>query len=282
MEKKENKSPHGWFIIVLIILTLTVFLFVMVSSSPNTKQTITVHKAHKETNVQLVMPTSPPVAIKITRNKKVLYKNDKREIVQEAITRYLNSLPDTIQISKESYEEETRAYSTKSLSLSLHGYEISEFSVGKNFLVYDCTIVPTTDHLTVTILMELPPWEITFKDHPEYSQFCPSINPYIHAVELVYQWGYDNTSMDLYNNMRLSNLKIRMVPWENNLYNKSYEQVKNSPLYKSPVPMPLNLQKGDLYDFLIKSEVFATIPMIFNPPLKLEPVHEQITPLPTM
>ena len=80
--------------------------------------------------------------------------------------------------------------------------------------------------------------------------------------------------------MDLTNLKIFMVSWENNLHRKSYEQVKNSPLYKSNVPVPLNLKKEDLYDFLIQSKIMEQVPMLFNPPIVLQPsTNSNYTPL---
>jgi len=145
--------------------------------------------------------------------------------------------------------------------------------VGKSFYIYDCNIATTPDYLVATILMELPEIKVEFKDHPEYSQYCPTINPYIHVVELVYMWGYDKKTMETDDFMTLSSLKIFMVSWEDNLYRKSYEQVKNSPLYKVNVPIPLNLKKEELYDFLTKSNIFTNVAMAFTPPITLQSIQ---------
>lgn len=290
MEKKEHKSPHGWFIILLIVFTLCVFLLTMVYTIEQENDTGVVKqqklKKGKEKNTTSnpvkklnVNPTTtlpPTTNIKIVRGGKVLYRHDKLEIVNDALKRHLHSLPDVISNSKENIEK--TAYSTKDVSLLLHGYEINNISIGKSFYIYDCNVVPTAECLVVSILMELPEIKVEFKDHPEYSQYCPSINPYIHVVELVYLWGYNKKTLEANNYMKLSNLKIFMVSWEDNLYRKSYEQVKNSPLHNVNVPIPLNIKKEELYDFLMNTNVLNEISMIFNPVISLKSIQNN-TPI---
>jgi len=288
MEKKEHKSPHGWFIILLIVFTLCVFLLTMVytieqenateatlNMKKTKKQAITTNSPVKKLTVS-PMTTMVPANVRVVRGGKAMYRHDKLDIINDSLKRHLHSLPDVISNPNES--DEKRAYSTKELYLSLHGYEISRVSVGKSFYIYDCNIVPTAESLVVSILMELPEIKVEFKDHPEYSQYCPSINPYIHVVELVYLWNYDKKTLETHNNMKLSNLKIFMVSWEDNLYRKSYEQVKNSPLHNVNVPVPLNLKKEELYDFLIESSVLNEIPMVFNPVVSLKSIQNN-TPI---
>lgn len=293
MEKKEiDKSPHGWVIIFLIVFTLCIFLWAMV----NTVDQENIHLKRKQfpdvcshttsttkTSEKILTTTPSPITnIKVIRNGKVLNRHQKMDTIQEAIKRHIHSLPDIIQVSSGSSSEDVlhNAYSIRDVSLSLHGYEISNFSVGKNFYIYDCTIVPMNNYLMITILMELPEIKIVFKDHPEYSMYCPTINPYIHVVELVYLLEYDPDTLEIVQQMNLSNLRIFMVSWENNIYYKSYEQVKNSPLYKSDIPFPLNIKKEELYDFLMKSGVLDQIPMIFNPPITLQTIsNNNTTPL---
>lgn len=287
MDKKEYKSPHGWVIIFLIVFTLSIFLITMVYTVDREKVKVeNKDPPPQQKNIKLnvsSLPTTttmPPYPLKIIREGKVLYRHHKIDIIHEALKRHLHSLPSIIQVSAENTSFIQDVYSTKNVSLFLHGYELGKVSVEKTFYIYDCSIVPTNDYLVVTILMELPPITIDLKEHPEYSMYYPSINPYIHVVELVYLWGYDNNTMETYNNMKLSNLKIYMVSWENNLYRKSYEQVKNSPLYKSNVPLPLELKKEELYDFLMSSGILSEIPMIFNPPIQLQ--SAQIKPSTTI
>lgn len=277
MDKKEYKSPHGWVIIFLIVFTLSIFLITMVYTVDREKVKVEnkdppLQQKNTKLNVSSLPTTTtmPPSPLKIIRDGKVLYRHHKIDVIHEALKRHLHSLPSIIQVSAENTSFIQDVYSTKNVSLFLHGYELGKVSVEKTFYIYDCSIVPTNDYLVVTILMELPPITIDLKEHPEYSMYYPSINPYIHVVELVYLWGYDNNTMETYNNMKLSNLKIYMVSWENNLYRKSYEQVKNSPLYKSNVPLPLELKKEELYDFLMSSGILSEIPMIFNPPIQLQ------------
>lgn len=294
MEKKE--SPHGWLIVFLIVFSLSVFLLAIVLSvepdkktnigvATNTKKTSltndpTTSSAPIKTKPMLTTTTVPPIADRVARNGKVLRRHDKVAIVGETLKRYLHALPDKIVPTKDEEIDVRTAYSTKNITLTLHGYEVSDFSVGKNLYIYDCSIVPTTDYLVVTVLMELPQISVTLKDHPEYSMFYPTINPYIHVVELIYTWGYDKETLEAHKRMDLTNLKIFMVSWENNLHRKSYEQVKNSPLYKSNVPVPLNLKKEDLYDFLIQSKIMEQVPMLFNPPIVLQPsTNSNYTPL---
>jgi hypothetical protein len=283
MEKKEYKSPHGWIIIFLIVFTLSIFLLAMVYTVDPVEQknllpastSTTKPKTLTTTGIPFSTSTSPPAQLRIVRGGKVLFRHNKMDTVQEAMKRYLHSLPDVIELSSETTSFTHNVYSVKNISLSLHGYEISKISLERNFYIYDCSIVPTNEYLVVTILMELPSIVVEWKNYPEYTQFCPSINPYIHTVELVYLWGYDAKSLETYPHMQLSNLKIHMVSWEDNLYRKSYEQVKNSPLFEANVPIPLQLQKEDLYDFLMGSGLLKEIPMIFNPPIQLETFQEE-------
>lgn len=285
MEKKEQKSPHGWFIILLIVFTLCLFLLTMVYTMEQ-ENVMVIRKLKRESTsdlpvknnpgkkpLMLTTTSTPPVAVKIQRGGKTLYRNDKAELVNESMKRHLSSLPAVVDVEIKNENVETTAYSDGTVSLSLHGYDISKFSVGKSFYIYDCNIATTPDYLVATILMELPEIKVEFKDHPEYSQYCPTINPYIHVVELVYMWGYDKKTMETDDFMTLSSLKIFMVSWEDNLYRKSYEQVKNSPLYKVNVPIPLNLKKEELYDFLTKSNIFTNVAMAFTPPITLQSIQ---------
>ena len=313
MEKKEYKSPHGWFIILLIVFTLCIFLWTMVYTMGQ-ENVIVIRKYKKEvssngngdgngnmmmmdddsdqcssnllkldilgkkplmtTTLATTTSTSnvPNASVKIIRGEKPLTRHDKTDLINEAMKRYVRSLPNTM-IDIVEGNAQTSAYSVESVSLDLHGYEIAKFSVGKSFYIYDCNITPTPDKLVITILMELPEINVEFKDFPVYSMYCPTINPYIHAVELKYVWAYDKETFVLEDFMKLSSLKITMVSWDDNLYRKSYEQVKNSPLYKVDVPVPLNLKKEELYNFLTKSSIFSTIPMIFNPPISLQQIQ---------
>lgn len=287
MDKKEYKSPHGWIIIFLIVFTLSIFLLTMIytvdPADPKKPQNVKNPNMKKDmtTIIPVISTTTPPstTPLRLVRDGKVLYRHDKMDVVQEALKHYLHSLPNVIEVSSDKNFFTHKVYSTKNLTLFLHGYELSKISVEKTFYIYDCSIVPTHDYLVVTILMELPPIMIELKDYPEYSMYCPSINPYIHVVELVYLWGYDKNTMETYNNMKLSNLKIFMVSWEDNLYRKSFEQVKNSPLYESNVPIPLDLKKEDIYDFLMSSNLLSEIPMIFNPTIKLQSFQTNNTTL---
>lgn len=285
MEKKEQKSPHGWFIILLIVFTLCIFLLTMVYTMEQ-ENVMVIRKFKKHNNMTdpkknpgknlltlTSTSTTPPTAVKIMRGGKTLHRHDKTDLINESMKRHLHSLPAVVDVSLKNENVETTAYSDDTVSLSLHGYEISKFSVGKSFYIYDCNIATTPDYLVATILMELPEIKVEFKGHPEYSQYCPTINPYIHVVELVYVWGYDKKTMETDDFMTLSSLKIFMVSWEDNLYRKSYEQVKNSPLYKVNVPIPLNLKKEDLYDFLTKSNVLNNIAMAFTPPIILQSIQ---------
>lgn len=286
MEKKEQKSPHGWFIILLIVFTLCLFLLTMVYTMEQ-ENVMVIRKMKKESTSDLMLKnnnpgkkplmitstSTPPVAVKIQRGGKTLYRHDKTELVNESMKRHLSSLPAVVDVSVQNENVETTAYSDETVSLSLHGYEISKFSVGKSFYIYDCNIATTPDYLIATILMELPEIKVEFKGHPEYSQYCPTINPYIHVVELVYMWGYDKKTMETDDFMTLSSLKIFMVSWEDNLYRKSYEQVKNSPLYRVQIPVPLNLKKDELYDFLTKSNIFTNVAMAFTPPITLQSIQ---------
>lgn len=270
MEKKEQKSPHGWFIILLIVFTMCVFLFVMVCTGQ--ESTSVPHKPKRITTSApfFFSTTPPPTAVKIVREGNVLHRNDKIDLVKGSMKKHFHSLPDVVKTADDNKTDAEKAvYSPKTVSLSLHGYEISKFSVGKSFYVYDCQTSITPSSLMVTILMELPEISVEFKDHPEYSMCCPTINPYIHVVELVYSWGYKKDTMETNDYMTLSGIKICMVPWEDNLYRKAHEQVKNSPLYNVNVPTPLNLKKEELQDFLMKSGVLNQIAMVFNPPVSL-------------
>jgi hypothetical protein len=284
MEKKEHKSPHGWFIILWIVFTLCVFLLTMVYTieQENDKETNPQSKKERATNSPVKkltvspMTTLLPASVKIVRGGKVLYRHDKLDIIADSLKRHLHSLPDVISNSNES--DEKKAYSTKDISLSLHGYEINSISVGKSFYIYDCNIVPTAESLVVSILMELPEIKVDFKDHPEYSQYCPLINPYIHVVELIYLWNYNKNTLKPHHNMKLTNLKIFMVSWKDNLYRKSYEQVKNSPLHNVKTPIPLDLKKEELYNFLMESNIFNEVFMIFNPEISLQSIQNN-TPI---
>lgn len=290
MEKKEEKSPHGWFIILLIVFTFCIFLLTMVFTMEQ-ENVMVIRKLNKEPKTDPIMTkknnpwkmlttttSTPPSAVRIIRSGKTLRHHDKTDLVNESLKRHFHSLPEVVDVSVRDENEEITAYSEDTVSLFLHGYEISRFSVGKNFYIYDCNISTTPEYMIVTILMELPEIKVVFKDHPEYSQYCPTINPYIHVVELVYAWGYDRQTMETDDFMSLSDLRIFMVSWEDNLYRKSYEQVKNSPLYKVDIPIPLNLQKEELYDFLMKSNVLNNVAMAFSPPIQLKSIQNN-TPI---
>jgi hypothetical protein len=291
MEKKENKSPHGWFIILLIVFTLCIFLLTMVCSVEQ-QNVMIIQKLQKPVDqcttssdpktLILTTPRSasstPPTAVKMLRGGNVLRRHDKLDLINETLKRHLHSLPDVINVSIKDMSAEQTAYSMDTVSLQLHGYDISSLSVGKNFYIYDCNITTTPEYLVATVLMELPEIKIHFKDHPVYSEYCSTINPYIHVVELVYMWGYNKDTMETDDYMKLSDLKIYMVSWEDNLYRKSYEQVKNSPLYKVDIPMPLNIKKEELHDFIIKSGVLNNIAMAFTPTITLQAIQNN-TPI---
>lgn len=270
MEKKEQTSPHGWFVLLLIVFTLCVFLLTMVCAIEQENGMVVKRKKcdlETKTNttnnpIKILLTTStPPVAVKMLRSGKTLRRPEKTDLVYGSVKRHLCSLP-----------EEVRS------SLFLHGYEVSQFSVGKNFYMYDCNVSATPDYLLTTILMELPEIRVVLKDHPEYSQYYPNLNPYIHAVELVYRWGYDKQTMEPDDYMTLSHMKILMVSWEDNLYRKSYEQVKNSPLHRVQTPTPLRLQKEELHDFLTKCHILDNIAMAFSPPITLQSIQNN-TPI---
>lgn len=270
---EKYKSPHGWFIILLVVFTLGVFLLTIVYSiEDDPKSSRTTINPETTIQTQPKITTSTPITAKVVQGGRVLHQKEKTDLTKESFRRYLHSLPESIHLGDQPMKD---VYSNQNIQLKLHGYEISKVSVGKSFYLYECMIVPMDDHLLVTLLIELPEIQVEFKDHPEYSQFCPSINPYIHVVELVYRWGYDKETLETFNHMKLSNLKIRMVPWKDNLYNKSYEQVKNSPLYKADVPMPLRIEREDLYDFLKQSTIFDEIPMVFNPPIVIQSLENK-------
>lgn len=271
---EKYKSPHGWLIILLIVFSLGVFLTATVLTSVPPKTITDTAKKEKDpppTSVDLMPPAPPAEHLSVARNGRVLRRHDKHDVVQEAMRRLLYSFPDKLVM--EPYKDDKRP-PYKASEFSLHGYAVSSISVGKSVYLYDCTIVQASDHLVVRVLMELPEMRVLLRDHPAYSEYYPTINPYIHAVEATYKWGYDPATLETHNHMRLTNLKLTMVSWEDNLYRKSYEQVKNSPLYRVNVPLPLDLQKEELYDFLIATGVLNNVPMIFDPPIILVPAFQ--------
>jgi hypothetical protein len=249
-------------IVLLIVFSLGVFL----------TATVLTTKPVPPPPVKKVQPLPPPpktkrplTLLEVSRNGKVMRRHEKSDTIQESVRRLLRSLPDKIVV--ENYSDDVRPPCKMSSELALHGYGVASVSVGKSFYMYDCSITQADDHLVVVVLMELPEIAVVLRDHADYSKFYPNINPYVHAVELVYKWGYDADTLETHDAMHLTNLRIFMVSWEDNLYRKSHEQVKNSPLYRVPVPTPLNLKKEDLYDFLMGSGIFKHVPMIFDPPI---------------
>ena len=263
---EKYKSPHGWLITLLIVFSLAVFLTATVlTTKPPTTAIKVVDKGLPPTRVDLFPPAPPTEYMHVARNGRVLRRHDKSDVVQEAMRRLLQSFPDRVMVEGFKPSE----------GLSLHGYAVGSVSVGKSFYLYDCTIVQAADHLVVRILMELPEIRVALRDHPTYSEYYPTINPYIHAVEVAYKWGYNPKTLETDDNMRLTNLRLMMVSWEDNLHRKSYEQVKNSPLYRVNVPLPLELKKEDLYDFLTNIGLFDNVPMVFDPPIVLVPVRHE-------
>lgn len=259
MEKKNNQSsPHGWLIILMIVFSICVLLMTLV---------FTVAATDVNRGKRTILPKPIEKTQKITgtfgvrKGSKMLSKNEKTNLIQEAMRRYFNSIPPI------------------KVDLAMHGMQISNIKVGKNFYIYDCQMVPMSDHMVVTILMEMPEISIEFKDRPDYSQCCPTINPYIHVIELSYSWGYNKKTYEAYNGMKLMNIKLYMVQWKDNLYKKAYEQVRNSPLYESKIPPPIDLQEKELYDFIKGTTLFERLPMVFDTPLIFDRINEKTMPL---
>lgn len=266
----ENyKSPHGWLIILLIVFSLGVFLTAtLLTTTPKTTAKM-IGKDPPPTNVDLMPPAPASKNMSVARNGKVLRRHDKQEVVHEALRRLFYSFPDKLVM--EPYKDDKRPPYKSEGAFFLHGYAVESVSVGKSVYLYDCTIMQASDHLVVRVLMELPEVRVLLQDHPEYSKYYPTINPYIHAVEATYKWGYDPNTFETHDSMRLTNLKLMMVSWQDNLYRKSFEQVKNSPLYRVNVPLPLELQQEELHGFLTATGILNNVPMIFDPPIVLVP-----------
>lgn len=257
MEKNEYKSPHGWLIITLIVLSLGVFLMAMVRTTNDYQSTTPVLFEPKKTTTTTTTTcpgSTAPFSYVLARNGDVMSGNDKKDVVQEILKEHFASMP-----------------LKKQVSLDLQKLKVNEISVGKNFFIYDTSMTTTPDYVTIKILMEAPELKVSFKDQPIYNEYYPSLNPYIHTLELIYILEFNKMTLQPKTTMKLSSLKISMTPWDANLNKKSFEQIKNSPLHKLQLPSPLNIQKSELYDFLLKSDIFNTI-KVKNGLISLEPI----------
>ena len=254
MEQTE-KSPHGWLIITLIIFTLCVFLMIMLYSVDGTE--IVLYKRVKNVAVAQTSPPEPvPLLGSLTLRKgdKILNHHEKTNLSKESIRKYVHSF------SIESPDK-----------FELHNQPVSSVSFGKEFFIYDVKIVPTSSKIIVTILIELPSIEVVIGSG-DYSKLYPLINPYIHVAELTFEWNFNMFTYVMNDSMKLKTMKLFMVNWENNRYNNTYIQTKNSPLFMVNIPEPFNLSEDELHTFIINTGIFEEIPIVAEETIYIEEI----------
>lgn len=237
MKKTSEKSPNRWFIMFFVFLTLVFFLFLLLQNSTPNSPKLTLPPA--ATN-------EPSLKNHSLAHKGILVNKDQlNAFIREWIRRYL----------------ESGGCNPIGSGVQLGDKKIKSVQViGKSFLVYEAKIVPAPKGFVLNIIMDLPDLKIEWEgENCGYQKFYPLLNPYIHVVELEYQWIWtDEPSFTL----SMSNMDIQMVDWASNQYHKNYKDTKNSPLYKMPIPEPRNWTREELSGFLRSLGLFQTLTVV--------------------
>lgn len=235
---KKNTPPkqqNGWLVLFLIFLTLAVFLMVLLQNIPSVA-----------TKTGLVVTPAPPVSIV---NKYLTLKGEKVErpqlfiLIQIWLNRFFESVSQDLGAGK------------KLGKLTVREVQLAN----KNFLLYDAKLQPEKKGFIVRLTIDPPQMLVRWKDQEEYTKFYPSLNPYIHALELEYIWVWTGKPEF---NLVLSKLDFQMVDWKDNAYNKNYKDTKNSPLYRMCIPEPHNWSKQELLIFLTTMGLFNKITVV--------------------
>lgn len=234
-----KQDTHRFFICIAVFATIVALLILVCAVPPSggcNKKSILL--------TTTMPPELPSVPLEVCRLENVLTSKDHKIVSKNGI--------------KEKMHAGVRLPSEK--SLQLHDKPVSKVTIDKNFFIYDVQVLFVSDHFMVTILMELPPVRVWYEDK-EYYEFYPLLNPYIHVVELTYNWGFDKQTFEMDKEMRLEKMELHMVPWESNRYQTMYVQTKSSPLYLAKIPEPIPFSEKELHAFLREIHLLETIPM---------------------
>lgn len=243
----DTTSQHRWFILFMIIITLFVLIVIVMSVLPE-KKTPTL------STLPPPLTTSPPIPahMVIHQDNEPATQSQLRSTTSSFIKHYIHSVPNELSINHDDIKK----------------IQIASF----NFFVYNVVInYDNKSHkFHITILMELPPIKIFVS--PVYSEYYPYLNPYIHVIELTYDWRIKKDNV-LDDRLRLKDLKIFMVDWEMNRYHNLYLQTKNSPLILKNMPPPLEFSEQDLKNILLQSGLFQSIPAVSSSGFTAHPVE---------
>lgn len=235
----ENKTQqNGWFVVFIIFCTLAIFLFVIL-------QTIPASPSPKSVPLYLKnISTETPISLK---NKCLVYKGQKLEngtlnnLIQDWMKRFFES-----------------ASSSIAGATQLSDKLITGIHIGKSFLLYEVKLQQETDGFRLYLTMEPPEIVVDWEDK-NYAKYYPLLNPYIHVLELEYNWIW-TTKPEF--NLNLLKMDIQTVNWDHNKYWRNYKDTKNSPLYKMCIPEPVSWTKDQIMSLLQAIGLFQTITVV--------------------
>lgn len=237
---KPTKQNSGWFILFAVFFTIAIFiLFLLQATSPSSSQT----------NPSTVVATSTGsnVSSGSSSNKLLVYKKEKVEkphlntLTQDWLKRFFESVSENV-----------------GNGLVVRGQTVKGVQVGKSFLIYNVKLTSKNNGFLLHITMEPPELKIQWENEI-YGQFYPLLNPYIHVMDLIYTWTW--TGQPTFT-LQLEQMDVQTVPWKSNRYHNDYRDIKGSPLYKVPVPEPLDLSKEEITEFLKSTGIFQTLTVV--------------------
>ena len=286
VKKIPEQNNHAWLIVFLVLLSMAVFLLVIITIVPRSdymkqqngddvvvstiienlsdddmKKTTTEARrdAHGSTSGDggaikndihdtmtvppYVVSTPPPMIPDKSGTEPVLYKDN------NLVTR-----ADLLKCVQKWVRAHLQTNSAPRGDGSLGGHLVQSVAVDRNFYIYDVKMTYDASRAAflLTILMELPTIQVVL--YQPYSTFYPTLNPYIHVVEITFQLDTHQKYLSFVS------IDITMVDWKVNRYKTMYEETKNSPVCLPTMPKPLRFTKMDLSSFILSHRLFHMIP----------------------
>lgn len=274
MVKKNvpNQDNHAWLVVFLVLFSMAVFLLVIITVIPRQQKmdndvvvssTIIESISHgiEKTTEALkedstppvkngattippyIVTTPPPFAPDRSGKEPVLYRDDN-----------LLSRADLLKCVQKWVRTHFQTNSTPRGDGSLGGHLVQSVAVDRNFYIYDVKMTYDASRAAflLTVLMELPTIRVVL--YQPYSTFYPTLNPYIHVVEVTFQLDTHQKYLSFVS------IDITMVDWKVNRYKTMYEETKNSPICLPTMPKPIRFTKTELSAFILSYRLFDRIP----------------------
>lgn len=283
VKKIPEQNNHAWLVVFLVLLSMAVFLLVIITIVPRSdyirkqssddvidtmiienlsddvKKTTTEalkdargstsgdggakNGIYDTTVPPYVVTTPPPIIPDKSGTEPVLYKDD------NLVTR-----ADLLKCVQKWVRSHFQTNSKPRGDGSLGGHLVQSVAVDRNFYIYDVKMTYDASRAAflLTILMELPTIQVVL--YQPYSTFYPTLNPYIHVVEITFQLDTHQKYLSFVS------IDITMVDWKVNRYKTMYEETKNSPVCLPTMPKPIRFTKMDLSSFILSHQLFHMIP----------------------